>query len=143
MVALIFLIAIIFLGKIVDNHVYSMHSNNSKNRTLKYYTERIIDKCNLYIKVDLMLTFNWWFEYRPIAPQTLTQPSCFKKRAKHFASRRKKSLTLHPGSYLDYMYIYTYAFFSLQNLYLKLLNNFEEKKFLEIVNKSLNMIYHL
>ena len=52
-----------------------------------------------------MPTFSWIFKYQPIVSELLTQPSRYKKSRKQFPSRRKRSPTLEPGIYLDYIFI--------------------------------------
>ena len=53
-------------------------------------------------------TFNWVFEYQSIASEILTQPSRYRKQ---FASRRKMSLSLEPGTCLVYASILGYIYF--------------------------------
>ena len=50
-----------------------------------------------------MLTFNWVFEYQPIASGILTQ---LQKSRKQFTSRQKRSSTLNPENCLCYTFIF-------------------------------------
>ena len=64
----------------------------------------------------LMPTFNWVFENQPIALGILTQLSRYKKRRKQLASRRKRSTTLDPGSFLDYRSLFYHGILAVDKL---------------------------
>ena len=57
-----------------------------------------------------MPTFYWVFEYQPIASKILTLPSRYKRAKKQFASTRKRSPLLGPGSCLGYTHPYLYIY---------------------------------
>ena len=48
------------------------------------------------------MTFNWVFEYQPIASETLTQPSCYNRAENNLLADEKGPHDQEPGRCLVY-----------------------------------------